>query len=157
MSGRVTMSADRIAASVDQPETASANGSRNCSMTLFIFRNWDVMLPPVRAPQPERDRRWQRDAYGFGSLPEKKGNPAVCFLIFMSIGCHNAPLPASESRFGYAASEAKGAGQPSLWTTNRQSFPPDKLHHDQRKKMGAALPIPRGGRSAAGMPVSLSL
>ena len=57
----------------------------------------------------------------------------------MSIGCHNAPLPASESRFGYAASEAKGAGQPSLWTTNRQSFPPDKLHHDQRKKNGGGL------------------
>ena len=69
------------------------------------------MLPPVRAPQPERDRRWQRDAYGFGSLPEKKGgNPAVCFLIFMSIRMSQCPLPASESRSDIPVPRRKARG-----------------------------------------------
>lgn len=95
------------------------------------------MLPPVRAPQPERDRRWQRDAYGFGSLPEKKGgNPAVCFLIFMSIRMSQCPPPGKREPLGYTGPEAKGAGRPSPWTTDRQICPPDKLHHDQRKKWG---------------------
>lgn len=112
MSGRVTMSADRIAASVDQPETASANGSKNCSMTLFIFVTEMSCFLPYALLSRSGIEDGQRDAYGFGSLPEKKGNQAVCFLIFMSIRMSQCPPPGKREPLGYTGPEAKGAGRP---------------------------------------------
>ena len=46
------------------------------------------------------------------------------------------PPPGKREPLGYTGPEAKGAGRPSPWTTDRQICPPDKLHHDQRKKWG---------------------
>ena len=54
----------------------------------------------------------------------------------MSIRMSQCPPPGKREPLGYTGPEAKGVGRPSPWTTDRQICPPDKLHHDQRKKWG---------------------
>lgn len=99
------MSADRIAASADQPETAFHNGSRNCSMTLLFFITGMSCFLPY-AP-PEQDRRHGRGMrIRFVAGKREPGGMLPHLHEYRMSQC----LPASESRFGYAASEAKARG-----------------------------------------------